>query len=70
MELVAAKGYEMLPGEGVGEDRAWTPEESVLILGIGRSEGVRLGQRFGQLAIVVGERDGPATLVSCAALGR
>ena len=67
MELVAAKGYGMLPGEGIGEDPKWTPEESVLILGIGRREAIRLGRRFGQLAIVVGKLEGPASLVSCAA---
>ena len=70
MELVTAKGYAMLPGEGIGEDPTWTPEESVLILGIGRREAVDLGRRFGQLAIVVGELDGAAALVSCAVAPR
>ncbi|MDQ3487627.1 MAG: DUF3293 domain-containing protein, partial [Acidobacteriota bacterium] len=66
METVAAKGHAMLPGEGIGEDATWTPEESVLILGMGRSEAVSFGRRFEQLAIVVGQLDGAATLVSCA----
>ena len=32
----------------------WSPEESILILGIERSEAERLGRKFGQAAIVIG----------------
>jgi hypothetical protein len=63
-DLVSA-GYRWLPGEGVG-DPAWTPEESLLVLGISRGKAVAVGREFGQLAVVVGRRDGPARLVPCA----
>ena len=52
----AVSAYEVLPGEGVGQDPSWTPEESLLILNISRRKAQTLGRRFGQLAIVVGRR--------------
>jgi hypothetical protein len=60
---VAQRGLDTLPGEGIGEDPAWPPEESLLVLNISRGEAVRLGRRFGQLAIVAGRRGGPPALV-------
>lgn len=65
-DLVSA-GYRYLPGEGVGDDPEWQPEETLLVLGISRGKAVALGRDFGQLAVVVGRRDGPARLVPCAA---
>ena len=59
-------GYRWLPGEGVGDDPASQPEESLLVLGISRGKAVTVGREFGQLAVVVGRRDGPARLVPCA----
>jgi hypothetical protein len=64
-ELDAA-GFKWLPGVGRGDDPAWTPEESVLALGIARAKAVALGRAFGQLAIVAGRRGAPGRLVSCA----
>ena len=55
----------MLTGEGVGEDPKWQPEESALILGISRGEAVKLGRRFGQLAIVAGRCGRSARLIPC-----
>jgi hypothetical protein len=52
----AVAGYEVLSGEGIGEDPRWTPEESLLILNVSRGKAISLGRRFGQLAIVVGRR--------------
>ena len=69
IKIVEARGYQMLPGEAIGEDPVSTPAEGVLILGMGRREAVPLGERFEQLAILVGEDDGPATLVSCGGPG-
>jgi len=43
------------------------PEESLTILGISRAKAQALGRRYGQLAIVFGERGTPPELVSCAA---
>jgi hypothetical protein len=63
---VAALGYAALPGVGKGEDPAWEPEESLMILGISRRKALTLGRRHGQLAIVFGRAGAPAHLVSCA----
>jgi hypothetical protein len=63
-ELNAA-GYQWLPGEGSGDNRAWPPEESVFVMGISSREARRLGRKFGQLAIVVGHKSLPARLVRC-----
>ncbi len=62
---VDTAGFAMLTGEGVGEDPKWQPEESALILGISRGEAVKLGRRFGQLAIVAGRRGRSARLIPC-----
>jgi hypothetical protein len=52
---VARLGVRAYPGEGVADDRRWPPEPSLLILGIARGDAVRLGGRYGQVAIVCGE---------------
>jgi hypothetical protein len=64
LQAVADLELEALPGEGIGEDPAWTPEQSLLVLGISRGKAERLGRRFGQLAIVVGRLGEPSRLVS------
>jgi hypothetical protein len=55
----------MFLGEGIGDDGAWPPEPSILVLGIEREAAVQLGRLFGQRAIVCGELGGLATLVLC-----
>jgi len=60
---VATRGWTALPGLGIGDDGAWPAEESLLVLGISREEALALARRFGQAAIVFGERGGPAELV-------
>ena len=50
-------------GEGKGDVGNWPPEASVLILGISEERALDLGQRYGQAAIVFGERSQPARLV-------
>ena len=52
------RGYAFLSGEGQADAGGWPPEPSVLILGIAREDAVRLGQEYGQIAIVVGEAMG------------
>ena len=59
-------GFRFFEGEGVGESAEWTPERSVLILGISEPEALELGERCEQEAIVVGERGQPARLRLCA----
>jgi hypothetical protein len=61
--VIAECEYPSYRGEGVGDDRAWPPESSLLVLGIGEAEAVRLAERFGQAAIVFGERGEAARLV-------
>ncbi len=58
-------GHPHYHGEGVGRDRTWPAEPSLLVLGIDRQAAIGLGIRFGQLAIVCGELGRPATLVPC-----
>lgn len=59
-------GLRYFEGEGVGEGADWTPERSVLILGISETEALALGECCEQEAIVVGERGQPARLRFCA----
>lgn len=62
---VAALGLACYPGAGVGEDGDWPPEASLLIIGADRALARRLGQRFNQYAVVVGELGGIAELLDC-----
>jgi hypothetical protein len=64
IELVGRHGWPELPGLGIGWDETWPPEESLLVLGISREEALAVARRFGQAAIVFGERRGPAELVA------
>ena len=61
---VTALGLEALNGEGIGQDPAWGPEQSLLILNVSRGRAVSLGRAFGQLAIVTGRRGEPSSLVA------
>ncbi len=50
--------------DAVGKDRSgvWTPEPSLLILGIDRFEAIAVGRKFEQNALVYGELNQPAEL--------
>jgi hypothetical protein len=58
-------GLVSYPGQGVGDDRRWPPEPSLLVLGIAREAASHLGRQYGQLAIVYGEAHRPAELLVC-----
>ncbi len=58
---VAEAGYFFFEGAGTGE--GWPPEASLLVLGMEEAVAAALGRRFGQTAIVVGERGGAARLL-------
>jgi hypothetical protein len=58
-------GYRVLQAEGRSTDSSWR-EESVFALDIPEPTARAFGRDFGQLAMVVGQRGGPARLVSCA----
>ena len=63
-ELVQMAGiYSFYEGEGVGEDPAWKPEKSILIIGITRDKAISIGNYFEQNAIVVGRKGNPAELL-------
>ena len=62
---VAKLGLVSYPGEGIGDDRRWPPEPSLLILGIGREKAKRLGRELGQIAILYGEARGGVELLEC-----
>ena len=62
-QAVAAAGFPFFRGEGKGDDDAWPPEPSLLVLGIREEDAAALARRFGQAAFVFGERGGVARLV-------
>ena len=61
-ELTAA-GLPFLRGEGVDPSGSWPGEPSLLVLGIPGDDAQRLGQSYGQNAIVVAGRDAVVRLV-------
>lgn len=57
------KGYRFFLGEGRPDKPGWTPEASVLVIGIEHEAAYRLGQSLGQNAIVIGQYEGMAEFV-------
>jgi len=64
-QALGRAGYGWLPALGEGDDPGWTPEPSVLVLGMSGRDAARLGRRFGQNAVVIGKLGGRAMLVWC-----
>ena len=62
LEEAKQKGYIILPGWGIGDDRCWPPEASFLLLGINEQAAIALAQKYQQRALVVGESGGIAKL--------
>jgi len=62
---VCQLGYPFFPGRGIGQNKVWTPEESVLVIGIDRSLAADLGRRFGQNAILFKEITRATELLFC-----
>ncbi len=52
----------LFEGQGVGEDPAWKPELSVLVLGIPQELAIEIGKKYDQNAIVTGIKGGVAEL--------
>jgi hypothetical protein len=65
INIVRQLAHPAFPGEGIGDDGVWPPEQSVLVLGIEYAAAVQLGRQFGQRAIVFGMLGCEATLVRC-----
>jgi glycosyltransferase involved in cell wall biosynthesis len=61
----ALTGRHFLSGQGVGRSTDWPAESSFLVAGISREDGITLGRRFGQTAIVGGRLGSPAELWWC-----
>jgi hypothetical protein len=60
------RGYRTLRGRGEpAAGSTWKAEESFLVLGIDRAAAIALGRKYGQNAIVFGERGRPAELIEC-----
>lgn len=60
---VKQRSYVVYHGVGVPEVGEWDPEESILVIGIDREEATKLGNTYGQAAIVVGEQGANAELL-------
>jgi hypothetical protein len=58
-----AAGSVILPHIGVGYDPEWEPEHGFFALDLSEADAVELAVAYGQNAIVVIERGGPARLV-------
>jgi len=63
MENTVRGRWKYFHGRGVGRDAKWSPEPSLLIVGIEEHMAVELANRFGQNAIVAGRPGEPARLV-------
>jgi hypothetical protein len=64
-QTLARDRFRWLPALGEGDDPGWTPEPSVLVLGMSVPDAVSLGRRLKQNAVVTGKLGGRATLVWC-----
>lgn len=65
LQLVRERGWRFYAGNGIPSNSDWEPERSMLVLGISKDEAAILGKRFGQNAVVAGQRGGKAQLVYC-----
>lgn len=63
---LGARGLRSWPGRGRHPTSGWPPEESVLVLGLGREEAREIGARFGQNAVLWMGADAVPELVWCA----
>lgn len=61
----ACESFTTFDAWGIPSDDNWEPEQSLLIVGISKQQALELGKRFGQHAIVFGDKGQPATLLFC-----
>ena len=54
IQMTDESGHRHFPGRGVGKDPDWEPEESLLIIGLGRDDAISIGWHFGQNTVVCG----------------
>jgi len=67
--VIRGRGFLYYEGYGIPDNPGWSPEQSVWIAGISRTEAESIGRQFGQNAIVVGVAGGIAELLDCKAIG-
>lgn len=58
-------GVAIYPGRGESADGRWPAEESVLAIGLGEGEAIRVGREYGQNAVVIGSSGSCARLAWC-----
>ena len=64
-DWICEAGRVYFTGQGVGDGGKWPPEPSFLVLGVSRPDAIQWGHKFGQNAVVWGERSKAAMLVDC-----
>ena len=62
---VQERGHPFLYGRGVAEQGDWPPEDSILIIGIDRTDALGVADLFGQAAVVFAQRERPVELLWC-----
>ena len=65
LRVLGSLGWQWLHAVALGDGDDWPAEPGVLVPGMGRTQARRLGRRFRQHAVVVGERGKAARLVWC-----
>ncbi len=60
---ISSQGYVAIAGIGQHPTGDWPPEPSYLVLGIPRADAMRLGQQFGQNAILWADGDAVPELI-------
>ncbi|GHD70046.1 DUF3293 domain-containing protein [Jeongeupia chitinilytica] len=65
LETLHRRGFVCFDGLGEPLLAGWTPEPSVLVLGLSQDEAIRLGRDFDQHAVVHGALQGAALLCWC-----
>ncbi len=59
----AVSTFTCYEGEGIGEDKIWKSEKSLLVLGISKESAFKIGNQFDQNAIVFGTIGTPPELI-------
>ena len=65
IESLQAIKYTFYHGKGVPDIGDWQPEESFLVLDISKKQAIEIGRRYGQKAILWGQKGGVAELIFC-----
>ena len=63
LDVLIKGSWIFYPGETTADDGQWPPEPSFLVLGMARSDGVALAQKFAQAAILYGQKGSVAQLI-------